>query len=118
MIFFHKKNSEEAAEPTEMENIEDTELDSVNGGYVFDHLDYATGDTEYQVIDDKTGEVLARYTRLREAQKDCRERGISDEGAVWATIDRIRTEYKEANYDPEAEARRDNIQRSRSIFLP
>ena len=117
MIFFHKKNSEEAAEPTEMENIEDTELDSVNGGLVFQHYDVGKDTIESQVIDDRTGEVLATHQWRHEAQRDCRQRGISADDALWSTVDRIRTEYKEA-CEREAEERRDNIQRSRSIFLP
>ena len=100
-----------------LDEIEDDELKDVNGGYVFHHVDNDRGIDEYQVIDDTTGEVLAGHERRLDAMIDSRQRGFSVQPLVWAALQNLRREYKEA-CEREAEERRENIQRSRSIFLP
>ena len=97
-----------------LDEIEDNELKDVNGGYVFHHVDNDRGVDEYQVIDDTTGEVLAKHERSLDAMIDSRQRGFSNNSLVWSALQRLRREYKAA-CEREAEERE---RRRQSIILP
>ena len=100
-----------------LDEIEDDELKDVNGGYVFHHVDNDRGIDEYQVIDDTTGEVLAGHERRLDAMIDSRQRGFSVQPLVWAALQNLRREYKEAC---EREAAQKEIEDKwrQSIILP
>ncbi len=91
MALFKKKLSEEAKESIEVNKLEDEELENVNGGYLFYNSDY-----NYEVIDDKTGEVLATHMWYADASSDCERRGISKTPVSWTKVEQLRAEYKEA----------------------
>ena len=117
MALFKKKVSEEEKEALETEQMEDDELESVNGGYVFYHMDFDKGKNEYQVIDDTTGEVLATHNWHQAAERDCRQRGLSGDIVAWSTVERLRSEYKAA-CEKEAEEKANADRRRQSVILP
>lgn len=66
--------------------INDDELENVSGGYVFNQANYPNDPTSpmdrqnpyWEVLDDKTAEVLYKVKTKEEAQKSARELGLDD----------------------------------------
>ena len=70
--------------------MENEELKEVNGGYLFgsgDHLN-----DKWEVIDDNTGEVLAKFQTWDEAERAAREQyGMSTEIIFWDKLRDLRS---------------------------
>ena len=80
-------------------NIED--LNKVNGGYIFTLWKGKNGNKDYiegwEVINDKTGDVEARFygkfEKLPDAEKYAREHGFSIDFIDWPDLNAIREDW-------------------------
>ena len=74
MAILKKALTEEEVKKLREENkLSADELDEVNGGYI-----YLNDKFNYEVIDDKTGDILAEHYYWGDAVRDCKKRGLSD----------------------------------------
>lgn len=67
------------------------ELENVSGGYIY-KATFNGGFVRYEVIDDKTGEVVEHFgrTELWDAEKCAREHGLSTEIISWDDVLKLR----------------------------
>ena len=70
-----------------MQDLEDGELDQVSGGYIHDHNNK---EGDWEVIDDSTGEVLARQLLRSQAERKAAERGLSTKRLSWEELVQLR----------------------------
>lgn len=81
-------------------NFED--LDAVSGGYIFETM-YKAEVNGYEVIDDKTGDVVERFRDCEhwEARKYAREHGYSDKLISWDELRLLRVKGPKTALTPE-----------------
>ncbi len=67
------------------------ELDDVAGGYIYNTATDCNSPSNYEVINDKTGNVMARgITSKDEAMAKATELGQSTETLIWQELDNLR----------------------------
>lgn len=89
----------------ENEKINNDDLEDVSGGYIFHVGKEDTPDPEHrwEVIDDKTGKVLGRYSTRKQARAEADYKGAS-KSRIWRGnyLKKLRDAYKQhAKYENE-----------------
>ena len=65
--------------------LSEEELKEVNGGYIF------IGRDAFEVIDDKNGEVLGKYSSFNEAREAAKKKGQSATIIYWDELNKLRS---------------------------
>ncbi len=64
------------------------DLDGASGGYIYSNGD--DPDYPYELIDDRTGDVLAYFTRKQDAIDSAKFNGISAKSITWDQLKNLR----------------------------
>lgn len=78
------------------------DLETISGGYIFETM-YKAEVNGYEVIDDKTGDVVKRFRDYErwEARKYAREHGYSDKLISWDELRLLRVKGPKTALTPE-----------------
>lgn len=75
---------------SKLNGLNDEELEKVNGGLVF--IDGADEARPYEVINDRNGDVLGRYSSYEDALRAAREEfGVSTDRIFWDQLSVLRS---------------------------
>lgn len=68
-----------------MEKLEDEQIATVTGGYIFNAVNISNSDPQkpWEIIDDKTGDVLGRFANYDDALEAARKVNRSGELISW-----------------------------------
>ena len=66
-----------------LQELNDEQLEKVGGGYIFNANNGPYG---FEIIDDNTGEVIARDYPILAAQQYCQDHGLSSDWISWEEL--------------------------------